>query len=117
VTRPAVPAPPLQLWGGLEGSVVRVGDTWRDQVRETGHHGRPGDLDRIAALGIRTLRYPVLRERCTPGPVFCGWERHDARLGRMRDGANAARRGRRDDRLHDAARKVSDHGRHYASHP
>ena len=75
---------PLQLWGGVEGSVVRVGDAWRDQMRETGHQDRIEDLDRIAALGIRTLRYPVLWERCAPGPAWCGWEWHDARMGRLR---------------------------------
>ncbi len=75
---------PLQLWGGVECSVVRVGDRWRDQVRETGHHARIGDLDAIAALGIRTLRYPVLWERCSPGPVCCGWDWHDERLERLR---------------------------------
>ncbi len=72
---------PLQLWGGLECSVVRIGDGWRDQIRETGHHDRPGDLDRIAELGIRTLRYPILWERCTEAnPTFCGWDWHAARL-------------------------------------
>lgn len=77
----AVPGGPLQLWGGLECSVVRIGDTWRDQIRETGHHERPGDLDRIAALGIRTLRYPILWERCTEtNAAFCGWEWHATRL-------------------------------------
>lgn len=75
---------PLQLWGGVECSVVRVGDGWRDQVRETGHHARAGDLDAIAALGIRTLRYPVLWERCSPGPASCGWDWHDERLERLR---------------------------------
>ncbi|MGI4955127.1 MAG: family 1 glycosylhydrolase [Janthinobacterium lividum] len=74
----------LQLWGGVECSVVRIGDTWRDQVRETGHHDRLDDLDRIAALGIRTLRYPILWERCTPGPAHAGWAWHDERLERMR---------------------------------
>ena len=74
----------LQMWGGVECSVVRVGDAWRDQVRETGHHDRLDDLDRIAALGIRTLRYPVLWERCTEGPAYAGWAWHDERLGRMR---------------------------------
>ena len=59
---------PLQLWGGVEGSVVRVGDAWRDQMRETGRQDRIGDLDRIALLGIRTLR-------CAAGPAWCGWER------------------------------------------
>jgi len=81
---PAAHPAPLQLWGGIEGSVVRVGDAWRDQVWETGHHGRLDDLDRIAALGIHTLRYPVLWERCTPGPACCGWPWHDERLGRLR---------------------------------
>lgn len=75
---------PLQLWGGAESSVVRVGDIWRDQVRETGHQDRIDDLDRVAAVGIRTLRYPVLWERCTEGPAWCGWEWHDERLGRLR---------------------------------
>src|SRR4051812_25402652 len=49
----------LQLWGGIECSTVRVGNTWRDQVRETGHHERATDLDHLAALGLRTLRYPI----------------------------------------------------------
>ena len=83
--RPVALPAPLQLWGGVEGSVVRVGDAWRDQVRETGHQDRIGDLDRVAALGIRTLRYPVLWERCAEGPAWCGWEWHDERMGRLRD--------------------------------
>ena len=76
---------PLQAWGGVECSVVHVGDRWRDQVRETGHHDRLDDLDRIAAFGLRTLRYPVLWERCADGPAHAGWAWHDERLGRMRD--------------------------------
>lgn len=80
-----VPQPSLEMWGGVECSVVRVGDAWRDQVRETGHHERMCDLDRIAGLGLRTLRYPVLWERCAPGPAHAGWDWHDARLHRMRE--------------------------------
>ncbi len=76
---------PLELWGGVECSVVHAGGRWRDQVRETGHHDRPGDLGLIAALGLRTLRYPVLWERCAPGPACCGWDWHDARLAGLRD--------------------------------
>ena len=68
------------MWGGVECSVVRVGSRWRDQVRETGHHDRIDDLDRIAGLGIRTLRYPVLWERCVEGPAACDWAWHDERL-------------------------------------
>lgn len=76
---------PLALWGGIECSVVRLGGLWRDQSRETGHHERLDDLDRVAALGIRTLRYPVLWERCEAGPVHCGWEWHDERMARLRE--------------------------------
>lgn len=73
---------PLELWGGIECSVVRLGDAWRDQVRETGHHDRPGDLDQVAGLGIRTLRYPLLWERLrADGPA---WDWHDARMARLR---------------------------------
>ncbi len=75
---------PLAVWGGVECSVVRLRDAWRDQIRETGHHARDGDLALIAGLGIGTLRAPVLWERCSPGPAWCGWEWHDARLAEMR---------------------------------
>ena len=69
---------PLQLWGGLECSVVKVGGVWRDQVVETGHQDRIGDLALVAGLGVRTVRYPVLWERC--GVRAPGWEWHDRRL-------------------------------------
>jgi len=77
---------PLEMWGGIECTVVRIGNTWRDQVRETGHQDRPDDLARIAELGIRTLRYPALWERCHPGqPGACGWAWHDQRLEMLQD--------------------------------
>ena len=59
---------PLALWGGVECSVVRVGDTWRDQLHDTGHHDRgEEDVKRLAGLGLRTLRYPLLWERHVSG--------------------------------------------------
>lgn len=77
---------PLQLWGGLECTVARIGDQFRNQIRETGHHDRPGDLDLIAALGLRTLRYPVLLESIAPRhPDKHDWTWHDARLQRLRE--------------------------------
>ena len=76
---------PLQVWGGLECSVVRIGDRWRDQFRETRHWGRPDDLDRVAALGIRVLRYPVLWEHVAPHrPDLRHWEWHDRRFAQLR---------------------------------
>lgn len=76
----------LALWGGVECSVVRIGDRYRDQSAETGHASRPEDLDRIAALGIRTLRYPLIWETIAPeNPAECDWRHSDARLTRLRD--------------------------------
>lgn len=76
---------PLQLWGGVECSTPRIHDTWRDQVRETGHHDRISDLTCLTALGIRTVRYPVLWERVTQShPSACGWQWHDMRMNVLR---------------------------------
>lgn len=78
--------PRPDLWAGLECSVVRVGDGWRNQAAETGHVDRPEDLDLLAGLGIKTLRYPVVWETIAPeNPDSCDWSWHDARLARLRD--------------------------------
>lgn len=75
-----------ELWAGLECSVVRVGDDWRNQAVETGHADRSEDLDLLAGLGIRTTRYPVIWETIAPDdPDAFDWRWHDARLGRLRD--------------------------------
>lgn len=61
-------------------------ETYRDQVKETGHTERISDLDAIAALGIRTLRYPVLWETVSPDhPDQCDWRWHDTRQERLRE--------------------------------
>lgn len=75
----------LEMWGGVECTVVRIGAERRDQIHETGHHERDGDLGLIAGLGMRTLRYPVLWERVSPrDPEECDWSWSDARLGELR---------------------------------
>src|SRR3954464_15098370 len=58
--------PPLELWGGVECTIVRLGDEYRDQSAETGHLHRRDDIDLIAGLGIKTLRYPILWEAVAP---------------------------------------------------
>ncbi len=76
---------PLELWGGVECTVNRVGDTTFDQVERTGHARRIGDLDLFAGLGLRAIRYPVLWERVAPhGIADADWSWPDARLGRLR---------------------------------
>ena len=77
---------PLELWGGIECTVNRVGDCWFDQVALSGHDARDTDLEQFAALGLRTLRYPVLWERLAPTrPDEIDWRLSDARLHRLRD--------------------------------
>ncbi|WP_046861939.1 family 1 glycosylhydrolase [Microvirga massiliensis] len=76
----------LKLWGGIECTVARIGSEVRDQSRKTGHHARLDDLNRIAELGIRTLRYPVLWETVSPAsPDLADFSWHDERLTRLRE--------------------------------
>src|SRR3954467_8731265 len=76
-------APP-EVWGGIECTVNRVGDAYLDQLEFGGHARRADDLDRVAALGIRTLRYPLLWERLAPDGVdHIDWTWADARLDRL----------------------------------
>ncbi len=84
-TGPTGPRAP-ELWGGAECTMSRVGDTWIDQTRLSGHHNRIDDLDRFAALGLRAIRYPLLWERTAPDHPETrdfGWA--DARVARLRD--------------------------------
>jgi len=80
------PRPPLQMWGGVECTVARIGAEIVDQTRLNGHHDRLQDLDRFAALGLTAIRYPVLWERIEPdGAARADWGWTDERLGRMRE--------------------------------
>ncbi len=77
---------PLELWLGAECSVVRIGDRHVDQSLATGHAGRLlADIDRMAALGARAVRFPVLWERTWPDPARApDWTWADAGLSRLR---------------------------------
>src|SRR5690606_37915389 len=56
-----------EIWGGIECSYNRVKDHYLDQLEHCGHYGRElHDIDAIAALGIRAMRYPVIWERLQP---------------------------------------------------
>lgn len=77
--------PPLELWGGVECTVNRVGDRFFDQLLASGHHHRMADLDALADLGLRGVRYPVLWERAAaagPERYDFGWS--DPRLEQLR---------------------------------
>lgn len=76
----------LELWGGHECTVNRVGGVFHDQTIRSGHQHRIDDLDRFAQLGLKALRYPVLWERIAPRrPDECDWSWTDARLARIRE--------------------------------
>jgi dTDP-4-dehydrorhamnose reductase len=75
---------PLELWAGVECTVNRVGDEYFCQMQRSGHAERLDDLERIAELGVRKLRYPVLWERIAPdGLASADWRWPDERLGRL----------------------------------
>jgi dTDP-4-dehydrorhamnose reductase len=77
---------PLEIWGGPECTLNRVGDRYFDQVERTGHDRRIEDLDRFASLGLTALRYPVLWERVAPNDLRePNWEWTDRRLDRIRE--------------------------------
>jgi dTDP-4-dehydrorhamnose reductase len=72
---------PLELWAGVECTVNRVGDSYSDQLERSGHAIRPKDLERIADLGVRTIRYPILWERTAPeAPDILNWSWADERM-------------------------------------
>lgn len=79
----------LELWAGVECTVNRVGDVFRDQLQATGHAERDGDIDLLRWLGPRRVRYPVLWERTSADasvrPAVRDWCWADRRLGRLRD--------------------------------
>jgi dTDP-4-dehydrorhamnose reductase len=76
----------LELWGGHEMTLNRVGSRYFDQTTRSGHHDRFADLVLFAELGITALRYPILWERTAPleheAPDF-NWA--DQRLDRIRE--------------------------------
>lgn len=75
----------IELWGGAECTIARLHEGWRDQAAETGHRERAEDVARIAALGVRRVRFPILWEAVAPedpGQHDFAW--CDARLEALR---------------------------------
>jgi dTDP-4-dehydrorhamnose reductase len=75
----------VELWGGVECTVNRVGCSYHNQLEMSGHDSRDGDLEAIAALGIRTLRYPILWELTEPEEGHPAWSWAERRLKRLRE--------------------------------
>jgi dTDP-4-dehydrorhamnose reductase len=74
--QPRVPYCSPELWGGIECTINRIGNDYYDQLSATGHYSRKSDIDYIAGLGIKSLRYPLLWERHQPlleGEIEWSW--------------------------------------------
>lgn len=84
MTKPSA-SPPPEVWGGVECSIVRIGDDYVDQLELSGHTTRTADLELFAKLGIRALRHPVLWERTAPEtPERFDWRWADSSLESLR---------------------------------
>lgn len=77
---------PVEIWGGIEGTINRVGDEYLDQSEYSGHYERENDIDLIASLGIKMLRYPVLWEKHQPEKnTVIDWDFAEKNLLRLKE--------------------------------
>jgi beta-glucosidase/6-phospho-beta-glucosidase/beta-galactosidase len=74
----------LEIWGGVECSVVRTADGLRNQLLETGHFERDGDIALMADIGLRTVRYPVLWEMVEEQKGIDDWSWTDNRINLLK---------------------------------
>lgn len=76
----------FEYWGGLECTFNRVGDRYFDQLEFSGHYQRQDDADRIASLGVTSIRYPILWELHEPREhATIDWSRTADNLARLQD--------------------------------
>jgi dTDP-4-dehydrorhamnose reductase len=76
---PAAPA----VWAGPECAFLTVGRWACDQLALTGHDRRPGDIDRLAGLGVTAVRYPVLWGRGGGRRDATDWAWAEDRMARL----------------------------------
>src|SRR4051794_26563765 len=74
----------LEMWGGVECTVNRVGDGYLDQLVRNGHETRITDLDLFARYGLRTLRYPFLWEKIAASANATRWAWAATRLAHLK---------------------------------
>jgi len=74
------------IWGGIECTINRIGDEYKDQLEYSGHYDRRGDIEAISDLGIRNIRYPVLWEKHQPDKTTkINWQWTDRQLATIHD--------------------------------
>ena len=72
-----------EVWAGPECSWLQVGDWACDQLALTGHADRVADLDLLAQLGVKAVRYPVLWGRSGRPGEATDWAWAEQRLERL----------------------------------
>src|SRR5687767_14136414 len=75
-----------EIWGGIECTINRVKGEYFDQLEYSGHYKRDEDIDLIAALGIKAMRFPILWERHQPvkgQPIDWSWT--EKRLSKLQE--------------------------------
>lgn len=76
----------VDIWAGIECSFNRVEQEYMDQLHLSGHYERCNDIQRIAELGIKTLRYPVLWEKHEPSAnAVIDWTHPQTKLQQIRE--------------------------------
>jgi dTDP-4-dehydrorhamnose reductase len=74
-----------EVWGGIECTINRTKNGYKDQLKYSRHYTREDDIDKIAELGIKKLRYPVLWEFHKPGiDTTVDWSFTEKQLERIR---------------------------------
>ncbi|WP_207421743.1 family 1 glycosylhydrolase [Desertivirga brevis] len=77
---------PVEIWGGIECTINRVRKTYFDQLDFAGHYSREKDIELLADLGIKKLRYPVIWEKHQPEPdTEIDWSTTEKNLNHCRD--------------------------------
>lgn len=75
----------LEMWAGIECTLNRVGDSFKNQCEKNGHNKRLSDLELFHDLGIKKIRYPCLWELVAPKDLdHCDWTYLDERLGELK---------------------------------
>ncbi|MDB5116505.1 MAG: sugar nucleotide-binding protein [Mucilaginibacter sp.] len=76
---------PVEIWGGLECTINRVGNAYFDQLSYSGHRERAGDMELFASLGLKKMRYPILWEHHQPeNNISIDWDATAAKLDDLR---------------------------------
>lgn len=74
----------VEIWGGVECTVVRVKNNIHDQLAMTAHEERLEDLNLFSDLNIKTIRYPLLWEKYALDEKSF-FRIHDARLNKLQE--------------------------------